>query len=129
MRPVRSFREDHHCKWHGRGKLPSFFEPLASGRTAIISTRGLAARLMIDCTPEHGSWLNVAGIEQSILAREALSPRVPDRVSMTKLTAAWARRRNRVEGTADGRCTIQALGSKSIGSTLTLTTDSALGTV
>jgi len=67
--------------------------------------RGLATRLEIHYTPEHGSWLNVAEIEQSVLARQALGRRVPDRKSMNKLTTAWARRRNRAEGTVDWRFT------------------------
>jgi hypothetical protein len=67
--------------------------------------RGLAARLEIHYTPEHGSWLNVAEIEQSVLARQALGRRVPDRKSMNKLTTAWAQRRNRAEGTVDWRFT------------------------
>jgi hypothetical protein len=43
--------------------------------------RGLAARLEIHFTPEHGSWLNVAEIEQGVLARQRpcpTSPRAPD---------------------------------------------------
>ena len=67
--------------------------------------RDLAARPEIHYTPKHGSWLNVAEIEQSVLARQALSRRVPDRKSMNKLTTAWARRRNRAEGTVNRRFT------------------------
>ena len=67
--------------------------------------RGLAARLEIHYTPEHGSWLNVAEIEQSVLARQALGRRVPDRMSMTRLTTAWAQRRNQAEGTVDWQFT------------------------
>jgi hypothetical protein len=45
--------------------------------------------------------LNVAEIEQSVHAREALNRRVLDRKSMNKLTTAWARRRDRAKDTVD----------------------------
>jgi hypothetical protein len=67
--------------------------------------RGLTARHEIHYTSKHGSWLKVAEIEQLVLARQALGRRAPDRKSMDKLTTAWARRRNRAEGTVDWRFT------------------------
>jgi hypothetical protein len=57
--------------------------------------RGLAARLEIHFTPEHRSWLNVAEIEQSVLARKALGCRIPTLEVVQKVTIAWAERRNR----------------------------------
>lgn len=36
-----------------------------------------AERLKIHYTPEHGGWLNVAEIDQSVWARQALSRRIP----------------------------------------------------
>lgn len=67
--------------------------------------RGLAARLEIHYTPEHGSWLNVAEIEQSVLARQALGRRIPDLASMQSVTTGWAKRRNQSGGTVDWRFT------------------------
>jgi len=67
--------------------------------------RGLAARLEIHYTPEHGSWLNVAEIEQSVLARQALGRRVPNLVSMRSVTTGWAERRNESGGTVDWQFT------------------------
>ena len=58
--------------------------------------RGLAARLEIHYTPEHGSWLNVAEIEQGVLARQALGRRIPTLEAVQKAATAWADRRNRV---------------------------------
>jgi len=57
--------------------------------------RGLATRIEIHYTPEHGSWLNVAEIEQSVLARQALKRRIPTLEAMREATTAWADRRNR----------------------------------
>jgi hypothetical protein len=58
--------------------------------------RGLAARLEIHYTPEHGSWLNVAEIEQGVLARQALGRRIPTLEAVQKAATARADRRNRV---------------------------------
>jgi hypothetical protein len=38
----------------------------------------LADKLEIHDTPKHGSWLNIAEIELSVLARQCLDRRVPD---------------------------------------------------
>jgi hypothetical protein len=54
---------------HGLSSLYEAFEP--------AEARRLAERLEIHYTPEHGSWLNMAEIEQSVLARQALSRRIP----------------------------------------------------
>jgi hypothetical protein len=64
--------------------------------------RGLAARLEIHYTTEHGSWLNVAEVEQSVLARQALGRRIPTLEAMQKATTAWADRRNRNGASVDG---------------------------
>ena len=39
--------------------------------------RRLARRLEIHYTPEHGSWLNVTEIENSVMARQCLAYRIP----------------------------------------------------
>src|SRR6266487_3484541 len=39
--------------------------------------RRLTAKLEIHYTPVHGSWLNMAEIELSVLARQCLSDRIP----------------------------------------------------
>lgn len=74
---------------------------------APAEARRLAERLEIHYTPEHGSWLNMAEIEQSVLARQALSRRVPDRAAMETVTTAWADRRNEVDATVDWRFTTE----------------------
>ena len=61
----------------------------------------LAERLEIHYTPEHGSWLNVAEVEQSVLARQALSRRIPDRETMQRRTTARQEERNAEEATVD----------------------------
>ena len=45
-------------------------------------------------TPKHGSWLNMAEIEFSILGRECLDRRIEDKVMLQKEVAAWTNDRN-----------------------------------
>ncbi len=55
---------------------------------------GLADRLEIHHTPKHGSWLNRAEIELSVLTRD-LPERVGDRAAWCQHLSAWEQRRNR----------------------------------
>lgn len=57
--------------------------------------RRLAERLEFHHTPKHGSWLNVAEIELSVLQQQCLDRRIPDRDSMQSEIAAWEGDRNR----------------------------------
>jgi hypothetical protein len=45
-------------------------------------------------TPKHGSWLNIAEIELSVLARQCLGRRIPDQPTLQQEVTAWATRRN-----------------------------------
>jgi hypothetical protein len=92
----------------GGARRKSSWTPCLSSLYEAFSpaeAHSLAARLEIHYTPEHGSWLSVAETEQSVLIRRALSRRVPDRVSMTRLTASWARRRNQAKRAVDWQFT------------------------
>jgi hypothetical protein len=46
-------------------------------------------------TPEHGSWLNIAECELSVLARQCLSRRIADLETLQREVGAWERERNR----------------------------------
>ena len=52
--------------------------------------RRLSQRLALHHTPVHGSWLNIAEIELSVLTRQCLSRRIPDLETLKQETAAWA---------------------------------------
>lgn len=54
----------------------------------------IADRLEIHYTPKHGSWLNMAEIELSVLQRECLGQRFADRAAMEREVAAWVVTRN-----------------------------------
>jgi hypothetical protein len=54
----------------------------------------LADRLEIHYTPKHGSWLNMAEIELSVLTRD-LPARIGDRAALQQHLSAWEQCRNR----------------------------------
>jgi hypothetical protein len=56
--------------------------------------RWLAERLEIHYTPKHGSWLNIAEIELSVLMEQCLDRRIPDVETLRAETKAWERERN-----------------------------------
>lgn len=56
--------------------------------------RRIAAKLEWHYTPEHGSWLNIAEIELSVLARQCLDQRFADSASLERAAAAWETQRN-----------------------------------
>ncbi len=55
----------------------------------------LAHRFEFHHTPKHGSWLNMAEIELSVLGRQCLNRRIPDKSMLTSEVAAWEQERNR----------------------------------
>ena len=82
---------------HGIGSLYEAFDP--------ETARVLAARLEIHYTPKHGSWLNMAETELSILCRQCLDRRIDCKATMTHEVAAWERDRNAQNSTIDWRFT------------------------
>lgn len=78
---------------HGIGSLYEAFPPAQAHR--------LASRLEIHHTPKHGSWLNIAEIELSVLTMQCLDRRVPDLKTLTKETQQWEQRRNAVQKGVD----------------------------
>lgn len=61
----------------------------------------LADRLEIHFTPKHGSWLNVAEIEISVLKRQCLAGRIDCIDKMQKKAAAWNLERNNRQAKVD----------------------------
>ncbi len=56
--------------------------------------RRLARRVEIHYTPKHGSWLNIAECELSVLTRQCLGLRTPSVPALVRKVAPWARDRN-----------------------------------
>ena len=82
---------------HSPASLYTAFPPAEAKR--------IADKLEIHSTPKHGSWLNMAEIELSILQRQCLGQRFPDRAAMDAEVRAWTTARNAVQATIDWQFT------------------------
>jgi hypothetical protein len=67
--------------------------------------RRIASKLEWHYTPEHGSWLNMTECELSVLARQCLHRRIPDRATLAQEVAAWQAQRNQAQLTIDWQFT------------------------
>ena len=56
--------------------------------------RRIAEKLEIHFTPKHGSWLNMAEIELSVLARQCLAQRIETKEDLERHVVAWEEERN-----------------------------------
>jgi hypothetical protein len=65
----------------------------------------MVQRLRFHHTPKHGSWLNMAEIELSILSRQTLAERIADRESLEREIQAWEKGRNDANATIDWQFT------------------------
>jgi hypothetical protein len=72
---------------------------------APSEARRIYEKLEIHYTTNHGSWLNMAEIELSVLARQCLNRRIPDRESLAEEAGAWEAERNATESFIDWRFT------------------------
>ena len=82
---------------HGAAALYATFAP--------AEARRLARKLEFHHTPPHGSWLNMAEIELSVLSGQCLARRLGARQTLAAETAAWERRRNAARATITWRFT------------------------
>jgi hypothetical protein len=71
---------------HTRSALYEAFPP--------AEARRVLRKLELHYTPVHGSWLNMAEIEFSLLARQCLNRRIGDRDTLVTEIAAWENARN-----------------------------------
>jgi len=82
---------------------------IASLYTAFPPAEALsyAKRLEIHYTPKHGSWLNIAETELSVLGRQCLSRRINDIDALNEELSAWQESRNEKKGTVDWQFTTE----------------------
>ena len=79
----------------------SFYEVFDAERA-----RELTRRIEFCYTPVHGSWLNMAEIEISVLVRQRVGKRrVPDAQTLGREARAWCEQRNRLGASVDWRFT------------------------
>lgn len=70
--------------------------------------RRIAEKFELHYTPKHGSWLNMAEIEWSVLARQCLAGRLPIRERVAEAIDSWERERNLARETVTWRFTTAA---------------------
>ncbi len=76
-------------------------------RFAPAEARRILKKLEFHFTPKHGSWLNMAEIELSVLTRQCLGRRIPDEETLKREIKAYEERRNEAKATIDWRFTSQ----------------------
>ena len=67
--------------------------------------RRLAERFEWHYTPKHGSWLDMAESELSVVSCQCLDRRIPDKQTLVAEVAAWEERRNKHHTKADWQFT------------------------
>lgn len=82
---------------HAPSSLYEVYEP--------AEARRIARKLELHYTPKHGSWLNMAEIEISVLARQCLKRRLASEAELGREVAAWTGARNNNGASVDWRFT------------------------
>jgi hypothetical protein len=83
-------------------KVASLYEAFAPPEA-----RRLARRLEIHYTPKHGSWLNIAEIELSVLTKQCLNRRIATIEMLQQETKAWEHERNAKQTGVDWQFTTE----------------------
>jgi hypothetical protein len=84
---------------HSPASLYKAFEP--------AEARRILEQLEFCHTPKHGSWLNMAEIELSVLSRQCLDRRIPDFQTLEQEVMAWQIQRNQQQTWIDWRFTTE----------------------
>ena len=67
--------------------------------------RAIIKKLEIVYTPKHGSWLNIAECELSVLSRQALQKRFPTKEALQEQVKEWGAQRNNKQKGVDWQFT------------------------
>ena len=79
---------------------------------APAEARRILKRLDFHYTPKHGSWLNMAEIELSVLSHQCLARRIGDEARLKREIAALEQQRNQAQATIAWRFTTAAARSR-----------------
>lgn len=82
---------------HKKSALYELFEPERA--------RAILKKLEFVFTPKHGSWLNIAEVELSVLTRQGLTQRVESKEELIRQATAWYEERNGKMSTVDWQFT------------------------
>ena len=84
---------------HVRASLYKAFQP--------AEARRILDKIEFHYTPKHGSWLNMAEIELSVLHRQCLDRRIAHKDVLKQEIAAWEKRRNELSSKVDWQFTTE----------------------
>lgn len=88
-------------------KIASLYEAFAPAEA-----RRIAKKLEFHPTPKHGSWLNMAEIELSVMQRQCLDRRIADEETLRREIGAYEERRNAEKATIDWQFTVDDARAK-----------------
>jgi transposase len=91
---------------HSRGAVYDRFTPAEASR--------ILQKLEFHYTPKHASWLNMAEIELSVLARQCLSRRMADKEILKNEVKAWEEKRNQAKSRIQWKMTVDVARDKLI---------------
>ena len=89
---------------HDVGSLYTVFEPSEAKR--------IMDRLELVFTPKHGSWLNIAELELSVLIRQSLSDRLGNEEAVKNQVRPWSQERNGKQIGVDWQFTVHDARTK-----------------
>lgn len=69
--------------------------------------RRILNKLEFHYTPKHGSWLNMAEIELSVLNRQCLNRRIPSKETLIQEVTAWEQQRNQTSSPVNWQFTTE----------------------
>jgi len=84
--PLVSLVQDNHSAHQPQ----AFYEAYEAGKA-----RQYLERLVFEFTPAHGSWLNMAEFELSVLSRQVLGKRIDNKPELVRQVQAWQTNRNK----------------------------------
>ena len=88
-------------------RLASLYETFVPAEALRI-----ANQLELIHTPKHGSWLNIAECELSVLSQQCLRRRIPEQPTIDREAQAWSDRRNASQTGVDWHFTTDNARSK-----------------
>jgi hypothetical protein len=74
--------------------------------------RRIAKKLEFHYTPKHGSWLNMAELELSVLSRQCLDRRIPDEATLLRELQTYETQRNTAKAKIPWRFTSEQAREK-----------------
>ena len=91
----RGMRDRHAGITDERGRRRAAYQAINRNKKSIVlnlkseEARRILKRLEFHHTPKHGSWLNIAEIELSVLIRQCLDRRIGDKETLINEVEAW----------------------------------------